>query len=243
MRYFYHHGQCGDIIYSIPTIQAFGGGTLITGLKKNLHRALEPLLRSQPCISDVKHVEDFGIPKGTIILDDFRMHPKIDSEHLVNCHLEMFGFSKYDFTKPWLKANIKGEYGYSIINVTERYRDKFFNWKKEIERLRKINGDYIYFMGTEKEYKDFCEKYGCYAGHIKTKDFLEATEWIKDARIFSGNQSALMAIRQGLGLKYRIHRSPYMANCNQWNKKETVINSISRRLHILGVAIKKFLKG
>jgi len=241
MKTFYHHGQCGDIIYSLPTVKALGGGTLSLGMNETLLNAMIPLLYTQSYIEYVDWSKDSGLPKGYINLDDFRIQAADTKLHLVNCHLRAFGLPDYDFSKPWLEGIKITTEPYAVINVTDRYIDKAFNWRKEVKYLQSKYED-VYFLGLEKEYKNFIDKYKISLTFVPTDDFLVAAKIIGNAMMYTGNQSSLMAIRQGLGLPYRIHKSPYMPNCCQYNEKETIINPISRKIHILGAAIKEVLR-
>lgn len=242
MRTFYISYNLGDIIYSLPTIQKFGGGNIIIGNpNKGIYYAIKSLLQYQSYITDVKYIDEVEImPKDFINLDHFKLSTNVNKEHLVNLFLTSFDFEKYNFDfNPWLNAKVTENHGneYAVINVTSRYRDKFFDWRKELKFLSK-NVPCIFFMGTKNEFDDFREKY---AGRITvahafaywpTKDLLEASGIILHAKYFSGNQSSLMAIRQGLGLSYRMEQSPNHVDCNQFSQNEIIINPISRKIHM-----------
>jgi hypothetical protein len=223
-------------------VKAFGGGVFVSGLKMNLYHAMKPLLLKQSYIENVLHISETELPVGFVDLNIFRMHPEVDKIHLVDAHLESFRLPRYDWSQGgWLEIPCNdADWGFAVISKTPRYLDKSFNWKKEVNYLRKYFGEYVYFMGLQNEYVDFIKKYGHVHLH-KSTDFLEAAQIIYKADTFTGNQSVMMAIRQGLGLPYRLHRSPYMANCNQWSKNETIINPVSRKIHILGAAVKKVM--
>ena len=89
MNTFKHSGDLGDIIYSLPTIRALGGGILYldpaggesdpyiraqcvdgkTRLNKQTIDFLSPLLKLQPYITDVRY---WNGEKVTYNLDEFR---------------------------------------------------------------------------------------------------------------------------------------------------------------------------
>jgi len=50
MNSFYHGGATGDVIYSMPTIKALGGGIFYVSLPDGLYNTILPLLESQDYI-------------------------------------------------------------------------------------------------------------------------------------------------------------------------------------------------
>ena len=92
---FKHSGKLGDIIYSLPTIRALGGGVLHLAECPELKfgsreiGAILPLLRVQPYIRGVK------IWDGTPVdydLDSFRSG-RVDRTNLASLFLSQFGIS------------------------------------------------------------------------------------------------------------------------------------------------------
>jgi hypothetical protein len=135
---------------------------------------------------------------------------------------------------------------YSIINVTERYRDRFFKWDKEVRYLHSQT-DMVCLIGHEQECASFFDdlrpktRDRIYR-HLRTPDLLQAARWISRAKHFSGNQSVMLAIRQGFGLPYRFEQSPNHLDTEQGdNPNETIINPFTRRLHLATVCVKKML--
>lgn len=250
-QYIYMAGGIGDGIFALPTIKALGGGIIISALPEFKYKAFKPLLESQSFIKEVRHVSESDIPKGHIRIDDFRaIIPQNKGMHLVNLHLKYFGFKAYDFSKGgWLE----GDFGSSqsldmaIINVTERYRDRFFNWKGELNCLRSKVGNSVFFVGTMDEYYQFCfkknlGKYGTdRLGHWDTRNFLEAAKDINQSKFFSGNQSGFLALRQSLGLPYRMEQAPAPVDTTQHSSHETIINKRSRKAYLFCMGIKNAL--
>lgn len=218
-----------------------GGGRLVTGLPVASHAALAPLLLTQSYITEVSRIEDEGLPAGFVNLDMFRHTPGLGKIHIVNAHLRAFGFPDYDFSKGgWLEGfqyiRLPSK-SYAIMNVTGRYEDTFHNWYREIKWLRKYVRTHVYFIGNQSEY--LAMQYEC--TYWPVRDFLEATYVIAKAKYFSGCQSAILAIRQGLGLPYRMMQSPHHSDCNQYSPIETIINKRSRKAHLLVSTLKNIL--
>lgn len=255
-QYIYMAGGIGDALYGLPTIKALGGGIIISALPKVKYKALKPLLETQSYIREVRHISESDIPKGHICIDNFRsIIPQNKGMHLVNLHLKYFGFPLYDFKNKsgWLEGYFGWEHippvRRAVINVTSRYRDKFFNWDREVKELKKKVGDEVYFIGFREEYYDFCfkrnlGKYGIQRiRHIDVRDFAEAAKLLGETAYFSGNQSGFLALRQALGLPYRMEQAPYPADTTQHSKTETIINKKTRRLYLFCIGVKNALKG
>ena len=236
----------GDCIYSLPAVKAMGGGTFVYGGAYKSYQVLKPLFEVQPYIKEFKHVSEIDLPRDFINLDLFRNCPLQNKDHIVNNFLVFFGFPDYDWNKGGWLENIptsKPEIDYAVINITPRYRDKIFpkikGWQTEINKYLKL-GLKVYFLGDIRDWVDNrSDKYV----YIKTPNLLEVAVLINNAKYFSGTQSALLAIRQGLGLPYRFEQSPHHVDVNQYSKNETVINPISRRIHYFYISIKKLITG
>lgn len=243
MLQFYTSSTLGDYIYSLPLIHAYaasyGPVQYVIGNTRSYFQKAERLLRSQnDCIADVKHSSDVALRPGWKNLDAFRNHPQFGKVHIVDAYFQMFGCSRYAFSEPWLSGFNTTPAGYALVNVTDRYRDRFFNWKKEIRYLKERYND-IYFIGSPEEFANF--KYRQELKHLKTRDLYEAAERIAEADSFSGTQSSCLAIRQGLGLDYRFEQSPNHCDTNQYSDRETVLNRYTRKIQIAGAAVKKVL--
>lgn len=246
-KYFYHSGKIGDIIYSLPTVQALSAPgdwvIFVTGLPPKAHAALAPLLLWQPRIDGVLHIDQTELPIGYTNLDYFRLSP-LAGAHLVIKHLKEHTLHDYNWNKPWLHITtplpMKGIF--AVISVTDRYRDRFFNWNRELNKLAE-HTDTIYFLGDKDEYNDFAKKYARKELHYyPTCDFWQAAQLIAQATYFSGNQSSMLAIRQGLALPYRLEQSPNHTDCNQYSENETVLNPLTRKLHLFISNLKKLMK-
>lgn len=231
MNTYFINKTIGDIIYALPAIQASGGGTIVTGMPEKDYLALKPLIDNQKDIV-LEHIK-YGLQPGVINLEDFRTHPEVTTKHICEVFGDILGVQpNYKFGWLDISDRLNSEQ-YSIINVTNRYRDKFFNWGKEINFLKK-NSSYIKFIGTYKEYIDFVFKYSkvLELDYYPTNNFYEVAKLINSCKFFSGNQSACLAIAEGLGRSYRYERSPFWDNVRLNTKRETILNSNrTRRLH------------
>ncbi len=145
MKQFYHSGAAGDIIFSIPTIQAMGGGNLVLGCNRKMYDALRPLLMRTTGIHSVRHANDADLDCGWIDLTMFRQDHYARTTHLVESHQIMQRIST-NIPIKWLRVDESNFKNFIVINRTPRYQDKFFNWKKELKYLETL-GEVI-FLGN-----------------------------------------------------------------------------------------------
>lgn len=188
---FRHSGSMGDIIYSLPAIQAKGGGILY--LSKKLHfDNLKRLLEIQPYIQEVRE----GIPdEGTdfIDMDDYRdVYDSHRDWNLIKCHAELLGV-KVNYQKPWLYKIKSKHYSDVIVNKTFHYSGEGIDYK--------ILKDYDFaFIGNSEEYSSFFKQF-CdidYLDRVICSDALEIAQYIAGSKVFVGNQSLCFAIAEGL---------------------------------------------
>lgn len=257
-QFIYSSGGIGDQIYSLPVVKALGGGIFVSGLDRPRYEYSKPLLESQSYIKEVRHVSETDLPKGFINLDWFRTLWD-NKTHIVNLQLRYFGFPDYDFSKggwletdklPDINEDMRFEKPYSIINITPRYRDRFFNWHDEVQMIHQLyKGEKIFYLGVKEDYDQcaFIKKgYGPVEEHrvrfLKSSNALHAASIIRSAEMFSGNQSLMLAIRQSLGLPYRFEQAPFHVDTTQHSAHEIILNPLSRRLHKFCYGIKSALK-
>lgn len=228
-RTFYIRGAMGDIIYSLPTIRALGGGVIYNGLPIRLHAALKPLIDVQSYVQGFFH-ESQGLPPNFINLEDF-VYLQCNPWHICESFAKIFQ-QDIEYKDGWLvpitdkiTARLIGP-SYAAINVTGRYRDKLFNWRREVYwLLRHTEYHKVCFIGTKQEYAQFICRWGNDGTTwVNTENMLEAARIIQNAKYFSGTQSACLAIAEGLGRPYRFERSPFFDNCRLNVPRETVIN-------------------
>lgn len=209
-RSFYHSGDSGDIIYSLPTVRALGGGILYLGpdgypkmmprqhMTWELYENIAPLLKAQPYVSDC-----LFSPKSSVAqfnLNEFRMEVLREvlntkpGYNLARVHLHHFQQRLDEDKKPWLTVPDPRHEAEVIISRTERYHSGTFDWRKVL----KCYSGKLAFVGSENEWRLFCMQFGD-VPHVKTKDLLEAAQVIAGSKLFVGNQSCPYAIAVGLG--------------------------------------------
>jgi hypothetical protein len=225
-KVFTHSGATGDIIFSLPTIKAMGGGTLlIHNFHKQRYEAVKPLIEAQEYIKEVKWVETK--PEGVIDLDKFRQHAG-HHLNLVEAHFKGQNILIDEtwrngwLTLPDNQQLIKG-IRYAVINRTTNYSDANFNWSNEVAYLRSIANE-VYFIGYPDEYILFNKTFGVDVKFFSC-NFLEGAHFIKNAVMFTGCYSAWSTVAMGLGLTYRLEQAPGHTCSSLLMPRETIINA------------------
>jgi hypothetical protein len=219
---FKHSGATGDIIFSLPTIKALGGGRLyITNFHQQRAESIKKLIEIQPYITDVVICDDAVVDHD---LNKFRDVFKGAYDSIIEAHFRGQDIAVDNSYKngwlilppsPPLKSN------FSIINRTARYNDSRFDWSKELEYLYSIS-ERVIFLGYKDEYESFCNQFGK-VEYIDC-DFLYAAYLIRNAVMYSGGYSAMTTIAQGLGRTYRIEQAPDHTCSTLFVERETIIN-------------------
>lgn len=196
---FKHSGDIGDLIYSLPVVRYFGGGTLYlnpiglptrkvdgtrSGFNYSQIELLKPLLKEQFYIKDVIpwHGE-----KVDVDLDYFRS----PGNHVFNlCEkiLSAFSVPFKESSTPWITCDSKSV-ARCVVARSFRYR----NDKMDYSQFLKQYGDDCVFVGLANEHHDFEEKFGSIRHHI-VENFLELAQVINGSELFVGNQSSPMAV-------------------------------------------------
>lgn len=194
-KVFSHGGDMGDVIYSLPTVRALGGGTLylcpipITRMpftEENTEGLLS-LLRAQPYI---EHAEFCENPEHVNYnLDLFRQQPY---GNLADCHLQPWGLPLDEKDSRWLTAPNPTKTTRIVVNFTARYRTDF-PW----ETVVKNYGSGITFIGSAPEHVAFCALFGEVA-YRATPTLLDVANVIEGCDLFIGSQSMPAAIAEGL---------------------------------------------
>lgn len=196
---FGHSGDLGDVVASLPTVRAMGGGHYrlfdrAKGCRESLRGkrfdALAPLLRSQPYIDSVEwcdvvpYCHDFST---------FR-HDHIQGENLAQWHARHIGVAISE--TPWLMANPSPKTkGRVIFARSQRYHSPSFPWDKALQRFK----DPL-FIGLPDEYVAFQTKWGKPIENTTCATLLELAEMIAGCDLFIGNQSAPFWLAAGLGV-------------------------------------------
>lgn len=222
MKTFKHSGNLGDIIYSLPTIIALGGGKLYIGngtgnlgvsdgcpppypMTEILVLQIIDLLKLQPYLSDVK---PYGNEKVDYNLDKFREHYPSD-DHLAEWHLKTFGV-KFNLGRAWLE-NIEPRYVNDIIiSHSGRYITHYnkFNWG-----ALKGYEDRCAFIGFEKEHLKFKKYTGLDIKIHPVKSLIEFAQIIKGGKVYIGNQSLGFAFAEALKCPRVVEICYFDSNC------------------------------
>jgi len=196
-----HTGHIGDIIAFIPVFRIIKGTKLIikdapymepmSGFK---YDTIKPLLESQGievAFNDNSHVVNYDMSgwrecyKDDISLTDAQAR-YANVVNRYNGHLEI--------NEPWLKVDSDpNTSGRIIFNRTPRYRSPYFSWDKVYKHF----GKKALFIGTENEYKEFCDLFGNIE-YYKTESCLDVAKAIQGSEFFVGNQSSSFWIAAGL---------------------------------------------
>lgn len=216
---FYHSGDLGDAIFSLPVIRAMGGGTLVLG--PNIDRSpfrtrermtqaradlLIPLLKLQPYITDAvfsprQPVVNYDLNQFRRLFDKSGPH-----ENLAHAHLKYFGLGVQECDRPWLVVDhpVRVEGKPVVVSKTLRYPGKL-DWHRVVSEY----GDQIVFIGMQDEHVEFCRKYGD-VPHYPTVNLLEAARVIAGSELFISNQGGLHAVAEGL--KVKLIQEPHPAS-------------------------------
>jgi hypothetical protein len=218
---FYHSGDLGDIIYSLPFIKQKGGGVLILSpdYKKmdvrspmtiEKSREINRLLINQPYIIDVlcfptkpsdidydlndfrKSFIDWGA--GTLSQDEIK---EVQSMKLTQLYIKNIDPSipvNYD-EDPWLffDKSIQLSSKPIVVNRSARYHHNKFPWKDIIKTF----GPQMVFVGLREEYNSFVKECG-YIQYYQTPTYLTLAEVINGAKLFIGNQSFAYSLAEGM---------------------------------------------
>lgn len=196
-RLFSHSGDLGDIIYSLPTIRALGGGTLVLydhpgrtahGMTEAKMLRLKPLLMEQPYIHDVLFSPEM-VSYGN--LNGFRDH--YVHGNLSDCHLATYGLPWTQRSFKWLDVPDPIDTYPVVVHRSARYENPNFPWDRVVQQYKGLAG----FCGFPEEHWDFCTRYG-EIPLIDCPNFLVLAQYIAGARLFIGNQSSPLAVAQAL---------------------------------------------
>jgi ADP-heptose:LPS heptosyltransferase len=239
-KHFLHSGAMGDVIYSLPTIKAMGGGVLHLvdtrhhvdngEMTKDWQNLLTPLLKVQPYIVEVR----YDYVDGAIDLNRFRkIDCNLSTTNLVYAHAKAQGI-EVDLTKPWLEP-IKGEKKCGAVFArSARYHSADFPWLQIVRSLR----EFAQFIGTPDEHKTFCKEFDCdYLTQVPTNNLYDVAKSIAENCLFVGNQSSPLAIAHGLGVPVLMEVCSANPNC-VFNRPNEYVNleNISHALRIASTA-------
>lgn len=237
VKTFLHSGGLGDIIYSLPTIKALGGGIVYVKPHNhrhpygNLYELMKDILLAQDYILDVRpYVPDngnwefFQYRKDTPIdydLDLARLQKKRGLIHIVKRHLDAFNVDLPGWQNPWLQVDdfYPMNEDYTLIHLTERWRgDMLIDWTKV---LHSIKGK-VYFIGFTYEHLDFTIRHG-HIEHLQTDNIIHMARLVRDCKALYCNQSVALTIAQGLGKEYYLEQKPSKTNCLLLTPNENIL--------------------
>lgn len=218
MRNFIHSGDLGDVIYSLPTVRAMGGGRMFLcdrpgvetmhGMTRQRCEAIMPLLMQQSCIYLCAGMEPHPSEPDIVDLNKFRfMGFDLHRQNLADNYLIANGLPTSHRNTPWLRAS-ECFYEPVVISRSARYHKPGFPWRRIVERM----GQFAVFVGTPAEHTAFVQEFGS-VRYAHTRTLLEAAEIINASELFIGNQSCPLAIAHGLGKRVLIEVCPTCPNC------------------------------
>lgn len=197
-KVFSHSGDIGDIIYSLPTIKACGGGKLTLfdypgrtahGMTEAKMLRMKPLLELQPYIHGVDFSE--GMPDSS--LNGFRHHG--GHGNLADMHLATHGLDWTHRQEKWIQVD-KAVHAYDvIIHRSDRYHNNAggFPWRRILE----FYAGRVGFCGFPEEHWNFSNEFGD-VPFVRAGDLLELARVIAGSKLFCGNQSSPCAIAHGM---------------------------------------------
>ena len=198
-----------------PTKDATGKDVM---LNQKMIEMLTPLLLAQECIGEV----------STIQHDDVIADPDYKTKYF---HLEwiretnvgmpalcinrwyfyVFPDLSRDLTKPWLSvpdADKDFAKGKIIISRSERYRNPSINY----EFLKKHEDECV-FIGTIREWNQFCMAFDLQIEKLKVDNFLELAQAIKQSRFHITNQTMANQISTGIVHPAILETCTFAPNC------------------------------
>lgn len=172
-------------------------------LNEDMINMLIPLYKEQPYIEDVRVYTDEKIDVDlNKIRETFVGMPNFD---LRRWYFYVFPDLNWDLSKDYMTipdTDVDFAKGKILINRTERYtnRNIDFSFLKDYE-------DDCLFIGTMREYNNFCINFDLNIRKLNVKNFLEFGQAIKQSKFYIGNQS------QGFQIAEAIHHPRILELC------------------------------
>jgi hypothetical protein len=228
---FLHEKDLGDIILSLASVQAAGGGNYYIKNNPNAVKMLAPLIENQPYINECNGYSDQIINKSFV---DFRNGGHPFGVPLSELHARWINQS-VDLNKKWLFCSEDKKFNDKIIvNKTNRYNNTLFPWRYLVEILR----DKILFVGTDQEYREFNTSYGN-VNRLIINNYLELAIAINSCECFIGNQSSANCIAEGLKHNSILEVSLNTPDCiyNRDNTYYSYDGSIKKKIGSINIDI------
>jgi hypothetical protein len=205
----FHSGCIGDIIYSIPTLQALNIKTLYIGDRS----WTKPIVNRIGLFSRLIEAQGIAVKKHEgesidVDLSTYRNGGMVYGDNIANRVARWVG-TKIDLSKPWIKSG-KNNYtsGKIIVSRGARWHGEFFPWREIVDML----SEDIMFVGHTDEYEDFCKEFGK-VERLHTIDLYDVAEAISGASLFIGNQSSPNAIANALHAPSIVETCLYAFDC------------------------------
>ena len=239
---FYHSGDLGDVIYSLPVIKALGGGVLILssdynkmsirdGMSHEKSMLLKELLQGQEYLVSVENAHqrpcdiDYDLNDARQQFIDWGAGKLTEEEistlrvrNLVINYEMLYDLKNTDRDQYYTPATTRSIINKPIIiNRTHRYNNTEFPWKEIINDF----GDKIAFVGTVAEYHDFIKKFGRVI-YYPTKTYYELMEIIAGCKLYIGNQSFGYAIAESIKQNCIQETDTWVGNC-QYRRYNSLI--------------------
>lgn len=209
-RTFLHSGKCGDVVYSLPTVRALGGGHLFLrpaeelGFTASAAQALLPLLIAQPYITGAGL---WNGPTVDVLLDRFRQEDRPTVTNIADAHLRAFGLSRSEKDEPWLTVTDAPRHGRVVFARSLLRHGVPGFWRAASKRF----SDAV-FVGTRGEHQAIQEIIGSIEFH-ETPDFLDLGRFLAGSLCVVANQSAPYAIAEGLKVATVQEVDTWAPNC------------------------------
>lgn len=224
MLTFKHTGKRGDVIFSLPTIKAMGGGILYLPRKapevEDLYGDMWTLLKAQPYIEDVLEYPDCD-QYGTmplqvdVDLDRHRTHRQRGKVNMVQRYFDVFGI-KHQVPRKWLYMPDDYRTGSILFSLTPRFRERSrVDWKKVYRGVQGLK----FFVGTEDEHAYF-ERSIAPIQRLVCHDVAGLAININMSAALYCNQSLPLALAIALGKPYYCDFKYGRTNCRFYTNNE-----------------------
>lgn len=240
---FYHSGDLGDVIYSLPAVRALGGGEMFMGpdnrtpmssrerMTPERARLLVPLLELQPYMRGASYraelprncSHDLNKMRLQLLDHNMKLQPlktRLDMQpgfNLARCYLKMFDLDLNCDTAAWLKVEPLAKTPV-VINRTPRYRENSqFRWDRV---LKQYHGQVI-FIGLPEEHASFTAQWGP-VPFEPTSDLLMAARLIAGCELYVSNQSSCYCLAEGLK-KSTIMEPPPEGSNNLFGRSDVIV--------------------
>jgi hypothetical protein len=189
--------------YALPTIRALGGGPLYIGLRFDTRQRLVPslyaplvplLLRATDYVTDVRPWPSrrADAPEDFVDLDLFRRN-LVRGRNIADNHLLAFGLDVAHRDRRWLTISDPRNVAPVVFHRSQRSRGPGFPWAQIYAKYANM----AVFVGLPHEHFLCCREVGP-VPFVRTADFYELARVIAGCRLYVGNQSAPLAVAEGL---------------------------------------------